>query len=280
MITYAQWQQRAAQAMAAAGHDEALREARYLIIAAIGLSHDALLLKPETRITPEQSDTLEQWLQRRIAHEPLAKIIGRKEFYGRAFRTSSATLDPRPDSETLIDAALSLQAQRILDVGTGTGCLLLTLLAEWPQATGVGVDVSESALEVARANAAALHVTKRVAWQRTSYTDGLTGTFDLIISNPPYIPTATVATLPPAVREYDPHLALDGGADGLVAYRALSQSLAKHLAPHGHILLEIGQGQAQAVAGLFTNAGLTCCASHSDVGGIVRVLHFVLAAAE
>lgn len=219
-------------------------------------------------------------LARRLAGEPLWRILGAREFWGLTFALSPGTLEPRPDSETLIEAALSHLAPRrherlrALDLGTGTGCLLIAALREFPQATGLGIDLSPDAVATATGNAARNGVAERAAFRQGNWTAGIDERFDLILSNPPYIGSAEIAGLDPNVREHDPLLALDGGPDGLTAYRALAAALPDHLHPGGLVILEIGAGQEEAVIALMEQAGLHHLESHRDLGGHIRGLVF------
>lgn len=231
----------------------------------------------EARLLKENCPDLENAIKRRLSHEPISKIIGKKGFWKSEFITSTDVLDPRPDSETLIEAVLKYCPQkeyRILDIGTGSGCLLFSLLDEYPNATGVGVDKSDKALAVAiknRQNRSARLVEKdffKIDW----YQD--LGTFDIIISNPPYIPSNDILTLEPDVREYDPMLALDGGKDGLDAYRAISDKILTLLNDNGFLFLEIGIHQANVVIDIFTRQGLTHLDTIRDLSDIERILVF------
>jgi release factor glutamine methyltransferase len=199
-------------------------------------------------------------VERRLAGEPVSRIIGMREFFGRSFRIDACTLDPRPDTETLIEAALALanheKPLRLLDLGTGIGCILVTLLAELPEASGVGIDMSLPALERARANAEAHGVGDRASFFASDWLEAVGGTFDLAVANPPYLSAADMAGLTPEVRNHDPRGALDGGADGLSAYRRIVPHLRKVLRPGGTALFEIGPSQADAVARLLAEAGL------------------------
>jgi len=244
----------AQRALTAAGVEDPAREARLVVSAASGLPTAEIIVRPEQPLSPAMRERLDAMLARRCAHEPLSRILGEREFYGRRFALSPATLDPRPDSETLIEAVLGIAARegwdgrpiRILDVGTGTGCLLLTLLAELPMATGLGTDVSEEALDTAARNAVSLGLAERAVFARHDVLDGVEGPFDLVISNPPYIATAEIAGLSPEVRDYDPIAALDGGEDGLGIYRRIAARLDRILT--GWAVFEVGAGQADAVA--------------------------------
>jgi release factor glutamine methyltransferase len=213
---------------------------------------------------------------RRAAHEPLALIVGQREFWSLDLAVSPATLIPRPDSETLIEAALATFAgrdlpRRLLDLGTGTGCLLLAALSEFPAAFGVGVDRSFAAVALAARNAAMLGLAGRAAFLCADWTLALDARFDLVLSNPPYIPTAQIDGLMPEVARYEPRSALDGGADGFSAYRRLVPDLARLLAPGGVAVLEVGAGQAPTVARLARSAGFASH-QHHDLSGIARAL--------
>jgi release factor glutamine methyltransferase len=200
--------------------------------------------------------------------------LGAREFYGRSFAVSAATLDPRPDSETLIEATLEIVRLenwptlplRIVDIGTGTGCLLLTLLSELPQATGLGTDLSGAALEVARGNAAALGLGQRVAWRTTDLLENIAGDFHILVSNPPYLRSAEIATLEPEVSRFDPRLALDGGTDGLAIFRRLSARFFEVVA-NGWIVLEVAHDQADKVADMFAPGRAGHVRFYRDVSG-------------
>jgi len=219
-------------------------------------------------------------LARRLAGEPFWRVLGAREFWGLSFSLSPGTLEPRPDSETLIEAALRHLASRrhdklrMLDLGTGTGCLLIATLREFPQASGLGIDLSPDAVGTATGNAARNGVGERAAFRQGDWTAGIDERFDLILSNPPYIGSAEIACLDQNVREHDPLLALDGGPDGLDAYRALAVALPGHLAPGGLAILEIGAGQEEAVVALMSQEGLHHLDSRRDLGGHIRALVF------
>ena len=270
----------AQRALAEAGVEDAGREARLLVVAAAGVNTAQIIAHPEQQLRVDTQAKLQAMLARRCAREPLSRILGEREFYGRRFVLSPATLDPRPDSETLIEAALRIAVRegwrerriRILDIGTGTGCLLLTLLAELPLATGLGTDISAAALQTAVMNAASLDVAARTTFALADMLDGVDDPFDLIVSNPPYIESADIAALSPEVRKYDPHAALDGGPDGLDFYRRIAAGLERVL--HGWAILEVGAGQADAVALLLQQAFVKTrraeVTRHSDLGGHTR----------
>jgi release factor glutamine methyltransferase len=243
--------------LARAGIEGAGGDVRRLAAAVLDLSAARVLGEPERILTAAELTTLSGCVARRARREPVSRILGRREFYGRTFAISPATLDPRPESETLIEAALGLAREegwdgpgvRILDVGTGSGCLLLTLLAELQGARGMGSDISEAALAVARDNAARLGVAMGAAWLTADGLETVPGTFHLLISNPPYVRTGEIPHLEAEVRDFDPAAALDGGADGLAVYRGLAPRLAE-VVPDGWIVLEVGYDQADAVASI------------------------------
>ena len=270
----------AQRSLAAAGVEDAGRDARLLVAAAAGVDTADIIARPERALAADEQDRLQSMVARRCAREPVSRILGGREFYGRPFALSPATLDPRPDSETLIGAALDIAARegwrdrpiRILDIGTGSGCLLLTLLAELPRATGVGTDISAPALEVATLNASSLGLAGRVSFMQADMLDGIEGPFDLIVSNPPYIPSADIAGLSAEVRQYDPRGALDGGDDGLNFYRRIVAGLPRVRA--GWVIFEVGAGQAEDVALLLEQAFVKTrqaqLSRHADLGGHTR----------
>lgn len=243
------------------GIETAWLDARLLVAAATGLDSTDIVARPEALVAAEARQRLAGLVARRCQREPVSRILGEREFYGRAFTVTQATLDPRPDSETIIEEALAIVDEqgwrerplRILDIGTGTGCLLVTLLAELPHAVGSGTDVSDAALAVATANAERHGVKERAMFACHDALDGVAGTFDLVVCNPPYIASADVADLEPEVRAHDPLGALDGGVDGLDIYRRIIPALPKVL-PSGWVLLEVGAGQADSVASLLRAA--------------------------
>jgi release factor glutamine methyltransferase len=229
-----------------------------LLAHAHGVTPEALLRDPAT---PADMTSLVALVARREAHEPLALIVGHREFWSLEFAVSPATLIPRPESETLIEAAIAAFANReppqlVLDLGTGTGCLLLAALSEFPAAVGIGVDRSAEAAALAAGNAAALHLADRALLMCGDWTDALSARFDLVLGNPPYIPTADLAGLMPEVALYEPRTALDGGKDGATAYRQLVPGIARMLTPTGVAVLEIGADQAETAIGLARRTGL------------------------
>lgn len=244
------------------GVESPARDARILVAAALGIDAVELISRPERPLSGGEQTRLERFIARRLAREPVSRILGSRGFYGREFEISPATLDPRPDSETLIEAALLLVGRdragndtplRILDVGTGSGCLLVTLLAELPDASGLGTDIDTEALQIAQRNARRHGVASRAQWKLARSLNDIGGTFDLLVANPPYVPTSMIEHLEPEVREYDPRSALDGGADGLDIYREIENGLGR-VVPNGWALFEVGKDQAPAVAELLGSA--------------------------
>jgi release factor glutamine methyltransferase len=266
----------AAARLRRAGCDTPELDARLLLQAAAGLTREDLAIDPERLIDTAARERFEDVLRRRERREPVSRILGAREFYGRPFRVTPATLDPRPDTETLVEAALALMPEgaRILDLGTGTGAIAVTLLAERPDATGVATDRSARALAVAEANAQSLGVAGRLTLLEGSWFAPVTGMFDIIMSNPPYIPAREIEGLSPDVRNFDPLEALVGGEDGLDPYRAIALAAGSHMAPGGHVVVEIGAGQADDVAAIFAVAGWHNEARHRDLAGHVRCLTF------
>jgi release factor glutamine methyltransferase len=244
-----------------AGIEAAGGDVRRLIAGVLGVSAADILRMPERVLSSAQLQLLQAHVARRVRREPVSSILGERDFFGRAFTISPATLDPRPDSETLVAAALDFaheegwasQPLRILDVGTGSGCLLVTLLCELPLATGLGSDISDAALEFAARNAARHGVGRRAAWVQTDGLESIAGPFHILVANPPYVRTAEIDGLEPEVRNFDPLEALDGGADGLVIYRRLMHRIGQ-VVPGGWIVFEVGHDQADAVTVLLSAA--------------------------
>jgi release factor glutamine methyltransferase len=260
-----------------AGVDTPRLDAILLLAEATTLSEDLIRSRPQTPLSAEGVAAFEAMLQRRLRREPVSKIIGRREFWSLDFRTSPDVLDPRGDSETLVAGVLAAipnrdAALRIVDFGTGSGCLLLSLLHELPNATGVGIDVSPPALAIAQDNAERLGLSSRSLFRLGSWGRGIEGSFDILISNPPYIESGVVPNLEPEVADYDPLLALDGGADGLEAYRALLPDMARLATKDAFAALEVGMGQDVAVSHLLAGAGFGEIAVLPDLSGIGRVV--------
>lgn len=271
-----------AVALTAAGIDNVRFEARLLLSRAAGLTIEQLIARGPDAAPAAVATLLRELTARRVRREPMAYILGEREFWGLPFTVSPAVLIPRPDSETVIETVLDLlpdrsRKLRILDLGLGSGCLLLTLLREYPQATGVGIDASEAALAVARANAETLGVASRARllaadWRQEGWTSSLEGPFDLLVSNPPYIESAAVEGLMPEVSAHEPRLALDGGADGLAAYRIIAAAAPRLVAAGGWAVVEGGEGQAADIAALFAAAGFSPRSPRQDLGGVDRVV--------
>jgi release factor glutamine methyltransferase len=252
-------------------------DARLLVGHALGLDPSALMAASARALTPAEMEALEATVARRLAHEPVARIRGSKEFWSLPFAVTPDVLVPRPETETVVEAALAVAAReealRIVDLGTGSGAILLALLSELPAACGIGTDRSERALTVARRNADALGFCPRAAFVACHFADAIAPGCDIVVANPPYIPTDDIATLAADVRDFDPRLALDGGRDGLAAYRAIAADAARVLGPGGWLALEVGVGQAEAVAGLLVQHGLAVpCPPRPDLAGRPRVV--------
>jgi release factor glutamine methyltransferase len=238
-------------------------DARLLVLGACGLSHTDYILSPKRPVTPDDVRLILAFSGRRLAREPVSRILGRRPFWGRDFLLGPATLDPRPETETLVEAVLAAvdaegrrdRPLRMLDLGTGTGCILLSLLAELPKAWGVGIDIEGQALRVARHNAELHGLQKRAAFCCADWAEPFLGGFDYIMANPPYIESNAIADLEPEVRTYDPKRALDGGEDGLDAYRRIAVGARGALARGGYLVLEAGAGQMDRICGLLVKAG-------------------------
>jgi len=280
-------------AFRAAGLDTPELDARLLVEAALGMTQADLFTKADQEITRAQEAALEAMTLRRLQREPVSRILGTRAFWKSDFKISPATLDPRADSETLIEAVLQYvipakagisnprdsrfrgndEELTILDLGTGTGCLLLSLLQELPHATGTGIDISAEAIDIARQNAAALHLNTRSEFMKKDWKEiNDVKMFDIVISNPPYIVAAEIADLAPEVRAYDPITALSGGEDGLECYRDIAALLPRLLKPEGLVFFEIGSSQAESVKGIIGKAGLTMLHTVTDLAGHDRCL--------
>jgi release factor glutamine methyltransferase len=274
----------AVRRLAAAGVATPRLDARLLIGDALGCEPGALALRAGERLDADTQARIDRLIARRAAREPVARIRGSREFWSLKFRVGPATLDPRPDSETLVEAALAAVGDRasavdVLDLGTGTGCLLLAVLTELPQARGLGVDISADAVAVARDNAQALGLSGRARfavadWRAPAaqWAGPPPGGFACILSNPPYIPREQIDRLAPEVARYEPRGALDGGTDGLDAYRSLGPAIRSLLAPAGVAVIEVGAGQADAAATLLATAGLSIIRRAGDLAGYDRAL--------
>lgn len=278
-MTIAEARRALAEAFRKAGIDSSELDARLLVGHVLGLDHTALAAAPERTLMPQQELAIDALKQRRLLGEPIAHILGVQEFWSLPLRVTPATLVPRPETETIVESALAAidesgsraRALRIADLGTGTGALLLALLSELRNAFGVGTDMSAEALAVARANAEQLGLASRARFVRCDFGTALAGGFDLVVSNPPYIPSGDLAALSPEVQR-DPRAALDGGADGLACYRVIAADAKRLVAPGGNLVVELGIGQEHAVAELVKNAGLFPLPAKPDLSGISRAL--------
>ena len=265
------------QLLRAAAIENPRIEARLLLAHAMATSTETLLREPRTAVPPDAVARFRDALERRLAHVPMAHITGRAGFWTLDLEVSAETLIPRPDSETLIEAALAegIAPTRILDLGTGTGCLLLAALSEFPAAQGVGVDRICGAVALARRNAARNGLGARARFLVGDWAAAVRGSFHLVLSNPPYIEQVAIAGLMPEVSRHEPASALDGGADGLDAYRAILADAPRLLAPGGRLVLELGAGQGPAVSALASGAGLSVRGIRDDLGGVPRALVLV-----
>lgn len=275
MATVGQTINAAAQRLAAVGIDTAHFDARLMVAEVLGVEMRRLPASHHAELNGEESARFAAMLERRLAREPMSHILGRRGFWTLEFQVTADTLDPRPDTETLIEAVLDAlddkgRPRRLLDFGTGSGCILLTLLAELGHATGLGIDASAAALAVAGRNAQALGLAARAEFRLGDWGAGLDGAFDVIVSNPPYIPDGDIDGLEPEVARFEPRSALAGGADGLDCYRRLIPDIARLLAPGGIAALEVGAGQAADVSALLAKAGLPGATTRRDLGGVER----------
>jgi len=273
-------QQTAAQAMVAATHRlraagvvDPARDARILLAHAAQIEASRVTLIAPEQLVDEVADRYEQLIALRSIRVPVSHLIGERQFYGRRFKVSGEVLDPRPETEILIEAALATPFSRVLDLGTGSGCILVTLLAEQQKARGLGVDLSEAACLQASANALLHNVTERADVRQSNWFSAVDGLYDLIVSNPPYISLAEMEELSDEVRRYEPEMALTDGADGLEAYRLIARDVLQYLAQDGRVMVEIGPTQGADVSQLFTEAGLVDVRVIPDLDGRDRVVY-------
>ncbi len=270
-------QRRLTQIFVAAGLDAAGLDARLIVCAALGIDHVALLRDPDQPIGTA-ADLIGELASRRLHHEPTSRILGKREFWGLDFTVGPAVLDPRSETEGLVEAVTAALASRreaplrILDLGTGSGAILGALLSEFKNAFGIGVDISPAACRIARCNLEHLGFASRARVVCGDWTNALRGAFDVIVSNPPYVGSSELESLAPEVRDHDPKLALDGGKDGFAAYRAILLGLARLATPDTCVALELGVGQAGGVARILTSAGFAVLATGRDLAGRERVV--------
>ncbi len=255
--------------------ETASMDARILLQEVLGVTREQLLTDNELALSPRQNTTYQELVEKRTRRQPVAQLTGKREFWGLTFKVTQDTLDPRPDSETLIEAILAKFPNReaplrVLDLGTGTGCLLLTVLSEYANAQGTGVDICTGALQVARENALNLGLANRAHFLSSCWGEKVEGTYDLVISNPPYIPSSTIPSLAPEVSQWEPKLALDGGEDGMNCYRAIVPQLQTLLSPEGLAVFEIGIGQAKELENVASSHGLKVAGTKDDMAYITR----------
>ncbi|MBY0272992.1 MAG: peptide chain release factor N(5)-glutamine methyltransferase [Alphaproteobacteria bacterium] len=279
-MTLAEWRKAIEEAMIQAGMSQASQEAKWLLGAAINRDGAFVTLNPAYIPTFAEEKIIQDWLTRRLEREPLSRIKGMREFWSLAFQLNEHTLDPRPESELIVEAVLKWigprtnEPWRILDLGTGSGCLLISLLHELKNASGVGVDIEEKALSMAQNNAELNDVLPRAHFQISNWGEGIREKFDIIVSNPPYIPLQEKEALEKAVLTYDPPQALFGGEDGLDCYALLAKAIPFRLASGGLVVLEIGMGQSGSVTSLFQEQGFQCLFILKDLQGIERTVAF------
>lgn len=275
-LTVGELYREACETLSGAGINNPRLDARILLGAVVDGGEAAVFGYPERPVASADVRRARDLVAKRASRLPLSQVLGRKEFWSLDFEVTGDTLTPRPDTETLIDAVLAwiaerkLTAPRILDLGTGSGCILLTLLHALPGARGVGIDCSTAALAIAKRNAVRLAMSGRADFVKGDWCAGAAGPFDVVVSNPPYIPTGDIGGLDPEVARYEPLVALDGGLDGLDAYRTLARSVQAVLAPGGLFALEVGAGQAAAVVRMFGDAGFDGVSTYADLSGLDR----------
>jgi release factor glutamine methyltransferase len=279
-VSVAQARRALAERFRAAGIESPELDARVLIGHALGVDHAGLAAAATQQLSDLTASEIERLGARRVSGEPVARIVGKKEFWSLPLAVTPAVLVPRPETETVVELALAFleqdgertRALRIADLGTGSGAILLALLSELPNAQGIGTDIDANALGVARANARQLRLGGRAEFVVSDYGAALQGPFDIVVSNPPYVASAGIAGLAPEVRDHDPRHALDGGADGLAAYRAIAADAPRLLQPAGHLVVEIGARQEREVAELFAAAGLAIAGTRHDLAGMARAI--------
>ena len=264
--------QRATMMLEAAGIESPKQDALVLLAHVMELDQSAVLARLQEPLPPSALYGMDQVVAVRSLRQPVSHIIGKRGFWNHEFLVNSDVLDPRPDTETLVAAALEQPFDKVLDLGTGSGAIILSLLAERPKAMGVATDISAKTLDIARRNAGRIGVADRVQFKESDWLDAVNGCYDLIVSNPPYISAAEMQALAPEVRDWEPHLALTSGGDGLEAYRRIAAGLTGALAPKGRVLLEIGYRQALDVSEIFTKAGFTQPEVLQDLAGHDRVI--------
>ncbi len=277
MVTVAELVQSVARRLEDVGITEGRLEARLLLGEAADWPLEKIVAERDTPLESGVVARVERLAARRLAREPMSHVLGWREFWSLRFKVTSDVLTPRPDSETLVEAVMRALPDRaaklrLLDLGVGSGCLLLSLLHELPHASGVGIDRSARALVVARQNARALDLAGRAELRAGDWGEGIEEVFDIVVSNPPYVPSDDIETLDPEVSEHEPWLALDGGADGLDCYRRLAGQLGYLVRPGGIVALEVGKGQAAMVARLIRAAGFIDISTHNDLAGIPRAI--------
>lgn len=262
----------ASKRLAQAGVVGGAGDARRILAHALGIDPARLTMHLGDDVTPDDLRHFNDLIARRMTHQPVSQIIGKREFWGRMFRVTPDVLDPRPETETIISQCLNVESSSILDLGTGSGCILVTLLAEWPKATGTGADISPDALKVAMLNARELGVNDRARFVCSDWFSQIDGQFNLIVSNPPYITAEEMKSLAPDVLNHEPHLALSPGGDGLDPYRILAKQSGAYLTSGGRILVEFGWRQADAVQKIFADQGWENIDCHQDLSGHTRCL--------
>lgn len=264
--------QAAAAQLSGQGVPGAMRDARLLLARALDLDPGRLTLDMPDRISDAENANFQSLIARRAAREPMAQILGAREFFGRVFKVSRDVLDPRPDTETLVEVALEHPFASALDLGTGSGCILLSLLAETPGARGLGTDTSAAALAIATQNATALGLSDHVRFEQADWFEGLTGSYDLIVSNPPYVSEAEYQDVAPEVRDWEPKQAITPGGDGLAPYRTIAAGARAHLRAKGRLIVEVGHLQGAAVRTIFQTWGFDDVSIRKDLNHRDRVV--------